>query len=128
MGVLPDEPVPKQKPSQFIIAANITENLDTKEWPYFPRLNKYGPQGHLSMRGIKLFADGALGSFGAALLEPYSDDPSTSGLMRTSPEALKTQVEALYARGWQTVRLRHPLANNEINHCSEYSLHRRPCK
>jgi predicted amidohydrolase YtcJ len=31
--------------------------------------------------GVKLFADGALGSWGAALLEPYSDKPETSGMM-----------------------------------------------
>jgi predicted amidohydrolase YtcJ len=35
--------------------------------------------GRLWVRAIKLYADGALGSRGAALLEPYSDDPSNSG-------------------------------------------------
>ncbi|HQK36519.1 MAG TPA: amidohydrolase [Bacteroidales bacterium] len=34
----------------------------------------------LSVRSIKLFADGALGSRGALLLEPYTDDPLTKGL------------------------------------------------
>ena len=43
--------------------------------------------GHrLSVRAIKIGADGALGSRGAALLEPYSDDASTSGFL-TTPEA-----------------------------------------
>ena len=40
----------------------------------------------LTIRGFKLFADGALGSRGAALLQPYSDAPQTKGLM-TTPEA-----------------------------------------
>ena len=35
----------------------------------------------LMLGGVKLFADGALGSWGAALLEPYSDRPETSGTM-----------------------------------------------
>ncbi|MBN2350795.1 MAG: amidohydrolase [Bacteroidales bacterium] len=35
----------------------------------------------LSIRSIKLFADGALGSRGALLLKPYSDDPKNSGLL-----------------------------------------------
>lgn len=40
----------------------------------------------LQVRGVKLFGDGALGSRGAALLEPYSDDPENKGLLVT-PEA-----------------------------------------
>lgn len=35
----------------------------------------------LNVRSIKLYADGALGSRGAALLEPYSDDPENYGLI-----------------------------------------------
>jgi len=35
----------------------------------------------LMLGGVKLFADGALGSWGAALLEPYSDNLGTSGTM-----------------------------------------------
>lgn len=49
---------------------------------------KNGPEialgdNHLNIRAIKLYADGALGSRGAWLLEPYSDRPSTSGLAVT---------------------------------------------
>jgi len=40
----------------------------------------------LTVRCVKLFADGALGSRGAALLEPYSDAPGTKGVV-TTPEA-----------------------------------------
>ena len=36
-------------------------------------------QGMLAVRAVKLYADGALGSRGAALLEPYSDDPGNVG-------------------------------------------------
>lgn len=39
-----------------------------------------------TVRAFKLFADGALGSRGAALLEPYSDAPQSKGVM-TTPES-----------------------------------------
>lgn len=43
---------------------------------------KEGLGGNMLMTGgVKLFADGALGSRGAALLEPYDDDLTTSGTM-----------------------------------------------
>jgi predicted amidohydrolase YtcJ len=54
--------------------------------------------GRLWIRSIKLVADGALGSRGAALLEPYSDDPGNTGLITTTPERIKgVAVRALKA-------------------------------
>jgi len=41
---------------------------------------------------LKGFLDGALGTRTAALLGPYSDDPSTSGIARTDPVKLKTMA------------------------------------
>jgi len=46
--------------------------------------------GRLWIRSIKLVADGALGSRGAALLEPYSDDAGNTGLITTTPERIKS--------------------------------------
>ena len=47
-------------------------------------------------RAVKLYMDGALGSRGAALLEPYADDPSTSGLMLASEdETISVFADAL---------------------------------
>ena len=40
--------------------------------------------GRIITRAIKFYADGALGSRGAALFAPYSDAPHTSGLMQTT--------------------------------------------
>ena len=42
--------------------------------------------GLLTVRSVKLFADGALGSRGAAMLAPYSDDPSNTGLLVSREE------------------------------------------
>lgn len=44
--------------------------------------------GRLQMRAVKVFADGALGSRGAALLADYSDDPGNRGLMLASEQQL----------------------------------------
>lgn len=46
----------------------------------------------LRMGGIKLYGDGALGSRGAWLKEPYADAPDTSGLAVTPPEQLRAQA------------------------------------
>lgn len=48
--------------------------------------------GRLQMRTVKLYADGALGSRGAAMLQDYSDDRGNRGLMLMSPEAMATAV------------------------------------
>jgi predicted amidohydrolase YtcJ len=57
---------------------------------------------HLSVRAIKIGADGALGSRGAALLEPYSDEPATTGLMTTPQEEIYAQTLAASRAGFQT--------------------------
>ncbi|KAF8154107.1 amidohydrolase family-domain-containing protein [Crassisporium funariophilum] len=67
-----------------------------------PRLVDYGKHRRLNLRSIKLFADGALGSWGAALLKPYSDKPDTRGLMLNSPENLEKLVRQFWKDGWQT--------------------------
>ncbi len=48
------------------------------------------PSGRLQMRAVKLYADGALGSRGAAMLEDYSDDHGNRGLLVMSAEELAT--------------------------------------
>lgn len=55
----------------------------------------------LVMKGVKFWMDGALGSRGAALHQPYSDEPSQSGLVLWEPEALEARVRAFMERGFQ---------------------------
>ncbi|HYN03547.1 MAG TPA: amidohydrolase [Vicinamibacteria bacterium] len=57
--------------------------------------------GMLAVRAVKLYADGALGSRGAALLEPYSDDPGNSGLLVTPPDGLLEAARFALAHGFQ---------------------------
>jgi len=51
------------------------------------RMVGYG-NNHLTVRAIKRSMDGALGSRGAWLLEPYSDSPESTGLNTTTPESI----------------------------------------
>jgi predicted amidohydrolase YtcJ len=65
-----------------------------------------GPQSalygdHLWIRAIKLYADGALGSRGAALLEPYTDDPNNRGLLRTAPAHIQDVAARALRAGFQ---------------------------
>jgi predicted amidohydrolase YtcJ len=69
---------------------------------YFQR----GPQqglydGRIWLRSIKLVADGALGSRGAALLEDYSDEAGNRGLVTTSPETILRVAIAALQHGFQ---------------------------
>lgn len=57
--------------------------------------------GRLTVRSVKAYADGALGSRGAALLAPYADDPGNTGLMVSTPEHLQDVTRRALAAGFQ---------------------------
>ncbi len=56
---------------------------------------------YFALVGMKLFADGALGSRGAALAADYTDDAGNRGLWITEPAVLREAVIAASAAGWQ---------------------------
>lgn len=55
----------------------------------------------LTVRGVKLYVDGSLGSRSAALLEPYADKPDTSGFMTIKEEELRPFLEEALRKGVQ---------------------------
>lgn len=55
----------------------------------------------LTIRTVKLFADGALGSWGSAMWEPYSDRPDERGLLLMEPGEVTKIVRYWHDRGWQ---------------------------
>ena len=57
--------------------------------------------GRIITRAIKYYADGALGSRGAALFEPYADRPETSGLMQITGDEIIPLYEAALRGGIQ---------------------------
>jgi len=76
---------------------------DSTAWKVYKRngpeigLNDY----RLTVRSLKLYGDGALGSRGAMLIRPYSDDSTNSGLPVTSFEKLKLLSREAVAAGFQ---------------------------
>lgn len=72
---------------------------------YRSRLASYrmvGPEGgFLTVRGVKLYADGALGSRGAWLLQPYSDMSSTVGLPTTPMPTIEAIARVALADSFQ---------------------------
>ncbi len=57
--------------------------------------------GRLWVRSIKLYGDGALGSRGAALLDPYADDSQNNGLLVQQPAYIQSVSERALRTGWQ---------------------------
>ena len=74
--------------------------------PEAQRLLKEGPiigafGNRLTVRSIKLYADGSLGSRSAALLEPYSDAPETSGFLTIKEKDLRPLLLEALRKGIQ---------------------------
>jgi predicted amidohydrolase YtcJ len=72
----------------------------------FDALSKNGPlksygNDMYELRAVKLYADGALGSRGAALIEPYSDDPHSHGLLFHSDGEIDAMMKKAMAKGYQ---------------------------
>lgn len=55
----------------------------------------------LTIRSVKVYADGALGSRGAALKNPYTDEKNNKGLFITSPEKIEELAYILVKKGFQ---------------------------
>lgn len=73
----------------------------------FDELSKNGPiksyaNDRLALRSVKISADGALGSRGAAMKEPYSDDPGNRGLLFYEQDELNEMVDKSISNGYQT--------------------------
>jgi predicted amidohydrolase YtcJ len=85
----------------------LHEMLDGSNDTLLQRYFTLGPQsdiggtGTLGVRAVKLYADGALGSRGAALLEEYSDDHGNLGLLLTSQQDMQRIVGESLAAGFQ---------------------------
>ena len=73
----------------------------------FDRLSRNGPiesyeNDLLALRSVKLYADGALGSRGAALTGEYSDDPGNRGLLFSTEEEMTGMIMKTASAGYQT--------------------------
>ncbi len=80
----------------YAMTAGAGEVLDAIGEPIFA----YG-NDMLDISSVKLYSDGALGSRGAAMIEPYSDDPENRGLAFWTQEELDEQVIKANGMGFQ---------------------------
>ena len=67
----------------------------------------------LSIRSVKAYGDGALGSRGAALLSPYSDAPHQHGLLLTQPQDMTPLFTTVIGAGFQ---LNYHAIGDKANH------------
>ncbi|HEY1043456.1 MAG TPA: amidohydrolase family protein [Telluria sp.] len=72
----------------------------------FDALSKNGPLNSLgndtyALRSVKLYSDGALGSRGAAMLAPYSDDRHTHGLLFNNDAQMNALIAKAMKKGYQ---------------------------
>lgn len=86
----------------------------------FDKLSENGPidsyaDDRLALRSVKLYSDGALGSRGAAMKEPYSDDPGNRGLLFYDQEEMNEMVNKSISNGYQTnIHAIGDRANDEV--------------
>lgn len=104
MSVNPDDiPMLNRLANEGKIKIRVYNSIDLLDHKNIPSMiSKTGGDDPLiTTRAIKLYADGALGSRGAALLEPYSDDKGNSGLMTLKEEQASSILKAALRNGTQ---------------------------
>jgi len=80
----------------YAMLSDTGPNLDAFDEP----IRAYG-NDHLDIASVKLYSDGALGSRGAAMIEPYDDDPENRGLPFYTQEELDAFVRKANNKGFQ---------------------------
>jgi hypothetical protein len=68
----------------------------------------------LTVRSVKIYADGALGSRGAKLIEPYSDASETNGLILESDDFYRHVCQTAYNAGYQVCC--HAIGDGGVRH------------
>ncbi|MCL6097627.1 MAG: amidohydrolase [Bacteroidetes bacterium] len=82
----------------YVMVGDSLDNMKKKLKNYY--MVGYG-DNHLTVRSIKQYVDGALGSRGAWMLEPYADLPASSGSNVTPISMLREISEMAIANGFQ---------------------------
>ena len=73
------------------------------EAPNYDYLEKTGiiKTDRLNVRAFKVYGDGALGSRGACLIQPYSDKPGHYGFLLSKPDHFDSVAARIYQKGFQ---------------------------
>jgi len=102
-----------QQSGQLKMHVNAMVNPDDETMDYFMNQGVIDKE-RLTVRSVKIYADGALGSRGAKLLEPYSDDPENTGLILESDEFYRHVCQKAYDAGYQVCC--HAIGDGGVRH------------
>jgi predicted amidohydrolase YtcJ len=89
-----------QKKGELQMQMNVMMDPSKENMDYFLKKGPYRTD-RLQVRSIKLYADGALGSRGAYLLDDYSDQPGTRGLLMNPESYFEDICQKAYDAGFQ---------------------------
>ena len=95
------------------IHVNAMVNPDDETMGHFMQQGVIDKE-RLTVRSVKIYADGALGSRGAKLLAPYSDDPENTGLILESDEFYRHVCQRAYDAGYQVCC--HAIGDGGVHH------------
>ena len=102
-----------QQAGQLKIHVNAMVNPDDETMDYFMRQGVINKE-RLTVRSVKIYADGTLGSRGAKLLEPYTDDPENTGLMVENDDFYHHVCKKAYDAGYQVCC--HAIGDGGVRH------------
>lgn len=88
-----------EKKIQFRFYEMLSEEAFLKKT--FKKVVEINKDNQLTVRTVKLFADGAMGSHGAALDQPYQDDPKNKGILLTDLKTLIKKIQLIDSKGFQ---------------------------
>ena len=102
-----------QQAGQLKMHVNAMVNPDDETMDHFMQQGIIDKE-KLTVRSVKIYADGALGSRGAKLLEPYTDDPGNTGLIVESDEFYRHVCQKAYDAGYQVCC--HAIGDGGVHH------------
>ena len=102
-----------QQSGILIMHVNAMINPDDSTMDYFMGQGVID-KDRLTVRSVKIYADGALGSRGARLLAPYSDDPKNCGLMVEDDDFYRHVCHKAYNAGYQVCC--HAIGDGGVHH------------
>ena len=102
-----------QQTGQLKMHVNAMVNPDDETMDHFMSQGVIDKE-RLTVRSVKIYADGALGSRGAKLLETYTDDPTNDGLILESDEFYRHVCQKAYDAGYQVCC--HAIGDGGVHH------------
>lgn len=91
-----------QESGELPVRFSVMVSDDAQALDHFlPKGPRVDTAGMLDVRAVKFYMDGALGSRGAALVEPYSDRPESNGMFLQDEDEYRMKIQRVKAAGFQ---------------------------